>query len=431
MNSSPLLHLAASPAGLVTRRSFLTHSIAGAAACSPLGFRTAVTQAAEELRARGQSCILLFMRGAPSQFETFDPKPGVATGGPTRSIETAVPGLRIAEGWPKTAGMMRDISLIRSMTNKEGEHSRASYQLHTGYLPAGGLKHPCLGSIAAAELGDAAFELPHFVAIGPNVEAQRIGRGFLSASQAPFCVRPPQPPANVELYAGVSRERFERRNRLMTDLEADYAAAGHQIAVDDHRNLVDSARKLVLSPRLSAFDLKKEPAQVVERYGKTPFGYGCLLARRLIETGVTFVEVELNGWDSHINNFGEHKRLASEADPAFATLLTELKERGRLEKTLVIWMGEFGRTPKINARDGRDHYPQAFNVALAGGGICGGRVIGATSADGSAVVERPVTVPDLFVTLCQTLGIDPLKENLAAERPVKIVEGGTAVKELL
>jgi hypothetical protein len=424
--TNSLLQLATSSTGHVTRRAFL----AGTAA-SAFGFRGAVARAADQLRARGQACILLFMRGAPSQFETFDPKPGTPTGGPTKSIETAVPGLRIAEGWPKTAAAMADMAILRSLTTKEGEHARASYQAHTGYLPAGGVKHPCFGSVAAAELGDPSFELPHFVAIGPNVDAQRIGRGYLAASHAPFCVRPPQPPANVDLYSGVSRERFERRSRLLADLEEDYARAGHRQVVEDHRHVYESARKLVLSSRLPAFDLKQEPAAAVERYGKTPFGYGCLLARRLIETGVTFVEVELNGWDSHINNFAEHKRLSAEADPALAALVADLKDRGRLEKTLVIWMGEFGRTPKINARDGRDHYPQAFSALLAGGGIQGGRVIGGTSADGSEVSERPVTIPDFFTTLCQALSIDPRKEHMAAlDRPMKIVEGGSPVKEL-
>jgi hypothetical protein len=189
---------------------------------------------------------------------------------------------------------------------------------------------------------------------------------------------------------------------------------------------------MVRSPRLRAFDLSQEQDAVRDRYGRNSFGQGCLLARRLIEAGVTFVEVELNGWDTHQDNFNRVHTLAGQADPAFAALVSDLKERGRLERTLVIWMGEFGRTPRINPRTGRDHFPRAFNLALAGGGLKGGRVIGATSAAGTEVTARPVTVPDLFCTFCQVLGINPRKENYTPlGRPIRIVTGGEPVRELL
>jgi uncharacterized protein (DUF1501 family) len=189
---------------------------------------------------------------------------------------------------------------------------------------------------------------------------------------------------------------------------------------------------MVLSSDMRAFDLSQESAKVRESYGEGQFAAGCLLARRLVEAGVTFVEVTSNGWDTHDDNFARSKRLAGEVDQPFAQLLRDLKARGMLGKTLVVWMGEFGRTPRINPRGGRDHYPRAFNAVLAGGGIRGGRVIGETDAGGNAVEERPVTVPDLFQTICTSLAIDPAKENISGiGRPIKIVDGGEPVKELL
>jgi uncharacterized protein (DUF1501 family) len=216
----------------------------------------------------------------------------------------------------------------------------------------------------------------------------------------------------------------------MGKLEKDFADAGGEQLVIDHKAVNDTAARMVLSPHLKAFDLSQEKAKVRDAYGRTPFGQGCLLARRLVETGVTCVEVVSNGWDTHQNNYDGHKRLAGGVDPGYATLLSELKERGLLEKTLVIWMGEFGRTPRINGNKGRDHYPRAFNAALAGAGVKGGQVIGATDRNGTSVSKRPVTVPDLFCTLYQALKINPRKNNHAAGRPIRIIEGGNAVKEV-
>jgi hypothetical protein len=401
-----------------------------AAGATALGFVEALSLHADELRKRDMACILLFMRGGPSQLETFDPKPGTANGGPTQAIATAATGIQIAESWPNVAKAMKDIALIRSMTNREGEHQRATYQLHTGYVPMGSVKHPNFGSIAAAELGREDFDLPRFVSIGNR--ALTIGSGFLGMQYAPFVVvNPNQMPTNVALPGGVNDKRLNRRLGLLQDLEQDFAEAGGGKQVEEHRSLLTGASQLVLSPRLKAFDLSQEKAEVRDRYGRNSFGQGCLLARRLVETGVTFVEVESNGWDTHQDNFNRTKSLAETVDPGVAALISELKERGRLDKTLVIWMGEFGRTPHINPNTGRDHFPRAFNVALAGGGVKGGQVIGSTSPDGSQVTNRPVSVPDLFCTFCHALKINARKENQSTlGRPIKIVDGGQPVKEL-
>jgi hypothetical protein len=430
MTLQSLVQVQTSQHGVVSRRTFLRSVAAGGAGLGLVGFKDALTLHADELRKRGMACILLFMRGGPSQFETFDPKPGHKNGGPTKAIDTAAPGIQIAEHWPNVARAMKDIALIRSMTNKEGEHQRAAYQLHTGYAPAGGIKHPSFGALVAAELGPQDFDLPHFVSIGNRFTT--IGSSFLGMRYAPFVVaNPTQMPGNSTLPGGIDERRFGRRAGLLKDLEEDFAQAGGARLVEDHRNVYASAGKMVLSPRLKAFDVGQEKEAVRDRYGRSPFGQGCLLARRLVESGVTFVEVDSNGWDTHQDNFNRVKTLAGTVDPAFAALVGDLRQRGLLEKTLVVWMGEFGRTPRINPRTGRDHFPRTFSVALAGGGIKGGRVIGASSADGTSVKERPVTVADLFCTFCQALKINPRKENLSTEgRPLKIVDGGKAVKEL-
>lgn len=407
------------------RRSFVHAVSAGALAAGTINFRDVMTLQAEELRKQDMSMILLFMQGAPSQFETFDPKPGTPNGGPTKAVKTSVPGIEIANGWEQTAKLMDDIAVIRSMTNKEGQHQRAVYQLHTGYIPAGSVKHPSLGSNIAHELGDLSAELPSIVSVG-----RTIGAGFLGVEYEPFVVfNPSLMPQNSKLT--VPEQRFERRLGVLKDLQQDFARSGGKELVDSQLKLYDKTSRMILSPKLKAFDISEEPAAVQERYGKNAFGQGCLLARRLVEAGVTFVEVVLNGWDTHDNCFERVGTLAAQVDPGMSALISDLKDRGRLDKTLIVWMGEFGRTPRINPRGGRDHYPRVFNALMAGGGVKGGRVIGASSKDGTSVASDPVTVPDLFCSICQSLKIDPAKENISPQgRPLKIVDGGKPVEKL-
>jgi hypothetical protein len=430
MTLQPLMHIQTGGSGVLCRRSFLRTVAVGAAGLGVLGWKDAVALHAAELRRRGMACILLFMRGGPSQFETFDPKPDTPNGGPTKAIPTAVPGIQIAEHWQNVARALGDIALVRSVTNKEGEHQRAAYQLHTGYAPGGGVKYPSLGSIVASEIGLPEFDLPHFVSIGNR--AATIGSGFLGMSFAPFVVaNPERTPNNLALPPRVGTERFTRRLRLLDDLQQDFAESGGGPRVEAHKTLYASAAQLVQSPRLKAFALDQEKDAVRDRYGRTPFGQGCLLARRLVEEGVTFVEVESNGWDTHDDNFNRTTKLSGAVDPAFAALVGDLKERGMLARTLVIWMGEFGRTPRINPKTGRDHFPRAFSVALAGGGIRGGQVVGSTRPDGTEVASRAVSVPDLFCTFYQALKINPRKENHSPQgRPIKLMDKGAAVKEL-
>lgn len=409
----------------INRRSFVHAVSAGAIAAGTVNFRDVMTLQAEDLRKQGMSMILLFMQGAPSQFETFDPKPGTENGGPTKAIKTSVAGIDIANGWEQTAKVMDDIAVIRSMTNKEGQHQRAVYQLHTGYIPAGSVKHPSLGSNIAHEIGDAAGELPSIVSVG-----RTIGSGFLGVEYEPFVVfNPAEMPQNTQLT--VSDKRFSRRLGVLKELQQDFAQTGGKQVVESQQKLYEKTSRMILSPKLKAFDISEEPENLQDRYGKTQFGQGCLLARRLVEAGVTFVEVVLNGWDTHEDCFARVNTLADQVDPALSTLIADLKDRGRLDKTLIVWMGEFGRTPRINPRGGRDHYPRVFNALMAGGGIRGGQLIGSSSKDGTSVEKDPVTVPDLFSSICKSLQIDPAKENISPQgRPLKIVDGGKPVEKL-
>jgi hypothetical protein len=418
--------------GVIGRRHFLQTIGAGTAglavsAVMPVSFSDWMALHASDIRKREMACIVLWMAGGPSQLETFDPKPGTEHGGTTRAIQTAVSGISIAEGWNQTARVMKEITLVRSMTNKEGNHQRATYQLHTGYVPSATIKHPNLGCSLVNELGESRLDLPHIVSIG----GATIGAGFLGAALEPFVVQNPQrPPENTQ--PRVASDRFRRRLALLERLEgAGFERTGGADRVKDHRALYRQTAKMILSPHMRAFNLDEEPTPVREAYGDNPFGQGCLLARRLVQTGVTFIEVRSNGWDTHQQNNEKVGKLASQVDPAFAALITDLKHKGMLGQTLVLWMGEFGRTPKINPNAGRDHFPQVFNVALAGAGVKGGQVIGASSPEGSAVKDQPVGVPDLLVSLCHALKVDSTKEMMSPiGRPIKIVDGGKPIHGL-
>jgi hypothetical protein len=419
-----------SASGVVSRRGFV-RSIAAGAGLAGLGWTDLMALSADDMRKRRMSVIVLWMQGGPSQFETFDPKPEHANGMSTKAIETAVPGIRIAEGWEKTAAMMKDIALVRSMTSKEGNHQRATYAVHTGYVPTGTVKHPSFGSLCAAELGDPNFDLPQIVAVG-NQGIAGAGAGFLGVQYEPFLVEDAQEmPTNVE--SAVATARFNRRLAVLEKLEkAGFGKSSGAGRVKEHQALYKQTAGMVLSPRVRAFDLEDEASEVRDAYGRNPFGQGCLLARRLVEQGVTFVEVRSNGWDMHRGLKETMARNSSQVDTGMATLIHDLKQRNLLDTTLVVWMGEFGRTPKVNPNAGRDHYPRAFNVAVAGGGIKGGQVIGATSKDGTEVVESPASIQDLLRTFCDTLKINASKENISPQgRPLKIVDGGKPIKGLL
>jgi hypothetical protein len=414
--------------GLTSRRDFVKALGAGGAAVAGMGWMDRMTAEAAALRERGMSCILLWMQGGPSQFETFSPKAGHKNGGETKAISTDVSGIQISEHLPNTAGVMDDVCLIRSMNSKEGSHPRASYLLHTGYVPTASVKYPTLGSIASQQIGNDQLDLPSFVRIGRARGAG--GAGFLGVEYDPFQMQTAKrQPENTEIPS--TEQRYQRRLGLLGQLEGQFEKNGGEQEVADHRKLYNKASKIVLSPQMNAFDIQQESAAMRNAYGDSEFGAGCLLARRLVETGATFVEVAAGNWDTHQDNFSRSQELCEQVDQPYAQLLKDLKQRGMLDRTLVVWMGEFGRTPRINARGGRDHYPRAFNVALAGGGVRGGQVIGKTDAGGVSVTDRPVGVTDLFRTICHSLKIDGDDTNMSSiGRPIPIVEGGETVSEV-
>lgn len=415
---------------VVHRRDFLRVASVASMAAGAASWTDAICLSADDLRKRGMACILLWMGGGPSQFETFSPKPGHENGGETKAITTSVPGIQIAEGLPKCAGVMNKLAIIRSMTSKEGSHPRATFLLHHGYLPMGGVKFPTLGSNVAHQIGDPNFELPSFVRIGGR-RADAGGAGFLGVDYDPLVLQNPERrPENTE--PATREARYARRLELLDKLQTNFGAVEGADIVADHRKLVRSSAEMIRSPQMAAFDLSEEVDSVRDAYGRTQVGAGCLLARRLVEAGVTFVEVNVDGWDTHDDNFNRTRERNALIDQPMAQLITDLDARGMLDRTLVVWMGEFGRTPKINPRAGRDHYPRAFNVVLAGGGVRGGQVIGATDAGGVEVTDRPVTVNDLFRTIYTALRIDADHENMSRiGRPIKLVDGGTVIHELL
>ncbi len=415
--------------GAIRRRDFLRGISAASLAAGTLSWRDLVSLQAAELQKRGMACIILWMQGGPSHFETFSPKPGHENGGETKAISTSVPGIEVSENFPHFAKVMHHAAIIRSMTSKEGSHPRAHHLMPTGYPPTARAKHPAFGSLVAQQITSDHLDLPAFVRIGRNTR-DGAGGGILGIEFDPFVLpEAGKPPTNAS--PGTTLTRYDRRLGLLGRLDATYAAAGGQQEVAEHQKLYQKAARMIKSSQMKAFDLDGEPANIRDGYGNTPFGNGCLLARRLVETGVPCVELVLGSWDTHFDNFARVREMSGKVDQPLAYLLTDLHQRGMLDKTMVVWMGEFGRTPRINPRGGRDHYPKAFNVVMAGGGVQGGKVIGRTDAAGGTVEDRPVTVTDLLQTFCTCLEIDSTIENIAPNgRPIRIVDDGAPVDEL-
>jgi hypothetical protein len=418
----------------LSRRDALKLASAGVSAVSLSGWLPVLARAAAtpaQAPKKVKQCVLLWMDGGPSHKDTFDLKPGTKDAGTFQEIETSVPGIRISEHFPKFAKLMQHAAILRSMSTAEGAHGRAKYNMHTGYREGqGGVVYPSIGAIAAKELGSEEFALPNFVSIGNR----SYGSGFLGTRYNPLAVNDAR--RGVEnLKPFVSSTSFDGRVELLEQMEQAFAKQYDADAGKAHQTTYSRAVTLMRSSQAKAFDITSEPLAVRKAYGETRFGEGCLLARRLIETGVSFVEVSLGGWDTHQNNFDRVKSLSQQVDPAMSTLISDLKDRGLLDTTLVIWMGEFGRTPRINARGaqpGRDHYPRAWSSVMVGGGIKGGQVIGKTDKEGATVTERPINAKDFLATVCTVLGINYSKQNTTNNgRPVRIVDKGEkVVKEL-
>ena len=432
----------------LSRRELLGLSLASVLGVSYSGWLPRLAAAAgPDAAKRGKSCILLWMNGGPSQTDTFDLKPGHANGGPFKEIATAAAGVRISEHLPGLAKQMNDLAIIRSLSTKEGEHGLATRLMLTGYAPQqAAVRYPSLGSLLSKELGSEESDLPNFVSLSPFRMADA---GFLGPNYSPLTVSgasdDPNTRANLALEdLAPPRDRGDRTQRNQFDIlrfmQKEFEGGDAGDAAKAHRASYAKAMRMVETQARKAFELNEEKPELRDAYGRNRFGQGCLLARRLVERGVAFVEVTLSGapgnvagWDTHANNFEQVKALSEVLDPAWSTLMEDLRTRGLLDSTLVVWMGEFGRTPKINPNTGRDHFPLAWSVVLGGAKVKGGQTIGKTSKDAQEVADRPVQVADLYATICAVLGIDYKKENVSPEgRPIPIVDrGGEPIAELI
>ena len=409
------------------RRHFLKH-LAGASALALPAFSLtqAIAGATESLKRAHKSAILLWMEGGPPTIDIWDLKPGAPTGGPFKPISTAG-DFQICEKLPLLAKHGQSFSVVRSMSTREADHERGRYYMHTGFAPTPSVEHPSYGAVVAHQLADKTkeLEIPPFVAVGGS----SIGPGFLGMSYAPFVVSPSGEIRDLKM--GVNEPRMHTRLKLLSELETGFIKQKRGSAATDHEKVLKKTTSLLTSQQMEAFKADKESQQARDKYGNSQFGRSCLLARRLVEAGVPFVEVNFGGWDLHNGCFTTLERKLPELDQGMAALFSDLAERGLLDSTVILWMGEFGRTPRINGGAGRDHWARSWSVAIGGGQIRGGVAIGETSADGAEVESEPYTSQDLMATVCKALGI-PLDTTFTTPsgRPMKIANSGKVIEGL-
>jgi hypothetical protein len=428
----------------MNRRHFLKHVAAASALAVPsLSFIQGLRAAAPALKKNNKSVIILWMGGGPSHMDLWDLKPGQQTGGDFKPIKTSASGVEISEVLPTVASQFKHLSIVRSLQTNEGSHERGTVLMNTGRAPNPVVQYPAMGAIASSLLTSKDLPLPGFIGVGGT--AQRIGPGFLGMMYAPFSVQNAgQPPANIKPPQGLgdekeSMERIRRRQRLFYTLEdnfaesafphlprpADREAAGS--SAQAHESVYKKGFDLTVSPLRTVFEVSKEPAKVIESYGgqRNGFGMGCLLARKLVEQGVTAVEIDLGGWDNHGNIFNTIKNgNGPRLDKGMGALVKDLNDRGLWKNTVVLWMGEFGRTPRINQNTGRDHWARCWSVVLGGGAIQGGQVYGSTTSDGTDIKDDKCSIGDVFATVYKGLGLDPatkIRDNLG--RPLEIADG--------
>ncbi|MBN9119499.1 MAG: DUF1501 domain-containing protein [Planctomycetes bacterium] len=417
-----------------TRRDVLKLTAAGVFAPTLSGWLPLLAKAAPAGGSgKAKSCILLWMDGGPSHKDTWDLKPGSKGAGEFKPIHTAAAGVEISEHLPNVAKQMKHLSVIRSLNSKEGNHDRGTYMMHTGYAPNPTVVHSSFGSSFAYELASKheSLALPHCISInGPGV-----GAGFLGMAYSPFVVANPNGKiANLSPPAGIDEDRMNRRLEMLSLVERNFMSQKRGQGGVDHHAVYSKTVRMMKSPATRAsLSLDSESAEVRDAYGRGSFGSGCLMARKLVELGVTFVEVSLGGWDTHRDAFDTlSKRLLPELDKGMAALVADLDQRGLLDSTVVAWMGDFGRTPRINQDAGRDHWPRSWSVVLGGGGIRGGQAVGDTDKDGVDIVDRPVGPMDVIATMTKAMDLDLATQwTTPRGRPIKLVDGGTPLKELI
>ncbi|MEL6110585.1 MAG: DUF1501 domain-containing protein, partial [Planctomycetota bacterium] len=406
----------------LTRRS----AFGVAAGIGASGWLPQIARAAEEAHERdGRHCVLLWMAGGPSQLDTFDLKKGHVNGGEFQEIATSVPGIRISEHLPKLAKQADRLAILRGMSTKEGDHERGTTLMRTGHIPGGPVRYPAIGCSLSKALDKGHSQLPAYISVAPGFFARSsLSPGFLGPKHAATSVNGSGAPAEGEFvqlrvdhlrrHESIDEPRYEKRIEVWNTLQESFVRTRPTANVLAHDTVYRSALATLQSDAADAFDLSQESDTVREAYGRGTFGQGCLMARRLIERGVPLVEVTLGdglGWDTHANNFEQVRNLSEQLDFGWSTLMTELADRGLLEKTTILWAGEFGRTPVINSNGGRDHFPNAFSCVLAGGGVAQGHVHGKTTDSGMEVADGKMNQQDLLATLCAALGVDPGTEN--------------------
>ena len=423
-----MARLPAIPFGM-DRRHFMSHLAGAAALASPaIDFTNTLLANAPSMRKKHKAAIMLWMGGGPSTIDIWDLKPGAPTGGQFRPIATSADGVQICEHMPLMAKQMHHMAIVRSLSTREADHMRGRYYMHTGYVPNPNVEHPSYGAVIAHELADQVpdLEIPPFVSVGGG----SVGPGFLGMTWAPFVVDSNGNVRNLDM--GIDKARLEQRLAMLGTVESRFINEKRGGSAEDHRRVVEKTVKLMTSPQMDAFKVNKEPKEIQEKYGTSGFAKGCLMARRLVEAGVPFVEVDLGGWDNHagiFNTLADQK--LPDLDKAMSGLVADLADRGMLDDTVVIWMGEFGRTPNINGGGGRDHWARSWSAVVGGGGFQRGIVVGETSADGKEVVSEAYTSQDLMASVLKALGIS-LETTFTAKngRPMKIANSGKVIKEL-
>ena len=414
----------------MNRRHFLSHLVATSSMAIPVtNFTNTILANSADLKKRQKSAILLWMSGGPSTIDLWDLKPGSPTGGPFKPINTNADGIQICEHLPMLSKNMDKLSIVRSMSTREADHTRGRYYMHTGYQPSTTIEYPSYGSVISHELISQSpeLEIPPFVSIGGS----SIGPGFLGMSYSPFVV---DSNGNIkDLNMGIDKSRLSQRLEMLAVIENKFINENRGGSLIDHNEILNKTIKLMTSKQMESFKVSKEPTEIKERYGDNSFGKGCLMARRLVEQGVPFIEVDLGGWDNHANIFPtlENQKLP-EMDQAMSALIEDLNNSGRLQDTAIIWMGEFGRTPNINGNAGRDHWAKSWSVVVGGAGFKGGVVVGETNEQGKEVISEPYTSEDLMASVLSSLGIS-LETTFTSKsgRPMKIANSGKIIKNLL
>ncbi|HEY2572814.1 MAG TPA: DUF1501 domain-containing protein [Verrucomicrobiaceae bacterium] len=380
--------------------------------------------------ATAKNVIYLYMSGGQSHMDTWDPKVGVETAGPTKPIKTSADGVRISEYLPLMAEQMHHATVVNSLSSTQGAHEQGNYYMHTSYTLRGTIRHPAMGAWLNVFQGGGNSTLPNFVYVGND--SRHPGAGFFAASQGPLFVNNPENGIkNVRLQKGLGEDRFAARLALADELDGDFRSTFPHRNVKAYADMYDHAIAMMKSEDLKAFELAEEHDEVRNAYGRNSFGQGCLLARRLVERGVRFVEVSLGGWDTHTGNFVRVPELCDTLDRAMATLTADLNARGLLKDTLIVLTSEFGRTPTINQNVGRDHYPKAFSGVLVGGGVKGGYTYGKTDKEGREVEENKVEIPDFNATIAYALGL-PLNQVVysPSKRPFVVADKGKPIMDV-